>query len=150
MAEENIESSISQMQVLEQNLRGIEMQKQNMQLQILESENSLKELKDYKLLFRFSNFFTDDNTSYNMAMLVNFAKMHYSKGNIEEGDKVLNIIIQNLFKEKVKENQFPLYVVNLIIFTLLHKGLNDLVIKIVKYKKIYEVLNELKLIKNNK
>ena len=109
-----------------------------------------KELKDYKLLFRFSNFFTDDNTSYNMAMLVNFAKMHYSKGNIEEGDKVLNIIIQNLFKEKVKENQFPLYVVNLIIFTLLHKGLNDLVIKIVKYKKIYEVLNELKLIKNNK
>ena len=48
MAEENIESSISQMQVLEQNLRGIEMQKQNMQLQILESENSLKELKDYK------------------------------------------------------------------------------------------------------
>lgn len=44
---ENIESKISQMQVLEQNLRGIEMQKQNMQLQMLEAENSLKELKDY-------------------------------------------------------------------------------------------------------
>jgi prefoldin beta subunit len=44
---ENVEAEISQMQVLEQNLRGIEMQKQNMQLQLMESENSLKELKGY-------------------------------------------------------------------------------------------------------
>ena len=44
---ENVEGQIAQLQMLEQNLKSIEMQKQNMQLQLLESENSLKELKDY-------------------------------------------------------------------------------------------------------
>jgi len=43
----DIQMEISQLQMLEQNLRSIDMQKQNMQMQLLESENSLKELKDY-------------------------------------------------------------------------------------------------------
>ncbi|MDP3917118.1 MAG: prefoldin subunit beta [Nanoarchaeota archaeon] len=47
MKEKNIQEDISQLQGIEQNLRGIEMQKQNMQMQLLESENSIKELKDY-------------------------------------------------------------------------------------------------------
>ena len=44
----NIESEISKLQLLEQNLKGIEMQKQNVQLQLFESENSLKELEGYE------------------------------------------------------------------------------------------------------
>ncbi len=44
----NIESEISRLQVLEQNLKGIEMQRQNVQLQLFESENSLNELKNYE------------------------------------------------------------------------------------------------------
>ena len=43
----NVETNIVQLQSLEQNLRNIDMQKQNMQLQLMESENSLKELKEY-------------------------------------------------------------------------------------------------------
>jgi prefoldin beta subunit len=43
----NVEANIAQLQSLEQNLRNIDMQKQNMQLQLMESENSLKELKEY-------------------------------------------------------------------------------------------------------
>ena len=46
--EANIESEISKLQLLEQNLKGIEMQKQNVQLQLFESENSLKELESYE------------------------------------------------------------------------------------------------------
>ena len=44
----NIESEISKLQLLEQNLKGIEMQKQNVQLQLFESENSLKELPEIR------------------------------------------------------------------------------------------------------
>lgn len=44
----NIEAEISRLQVLEQSLKGMEMQKQNVQLQLFESENSLKELKGYE------------------------------------------------------------------------------------------------------
>ena len=44
----NIEAEISRLQVLEQNLKGMEMQKQNVQLQLFESENSLKELNGYE------------------------------------------------------------------------------------------------------
>lgn len=44
----NFEGQVAQLQILEQNLKNIEMQKQNMQLQLLESQNSLKELKDYQ------------------------------------------------------------------------------------------------------
>jgi prefoldin beta subunit len=44
----NIESEISQLQMIEQNLKNIGAQKQNMVLHLMESENSLKELKDYK------------------------------------------------------------------------------------------------------
>ena len=44
----NIESEISQLQVIEQNLKNIGMQKQNMALHLMESESSIKELKDYK------------------------------------------------------------------------------------------------------
>jgi prefoldin beta subunit len=48
MAEkEDMEASISQLQMIEQNLKSSEMQKQNMHLQLMESENSLKELKGY-------------------------------------------------------------------------------------------------------
>ena len=48
MTEEfNMESEIARLQVLEQSLKGVEMQKQNIQLQLMETENSLKELKDY-------------------------------------------------------------------------------------------------------
>ncbi len=43
----NIEAEISRLQVLEQSLKGMEMQKQNVQLQLFESENSLKELEGY-------------------------------------------------------------------------------------------------------
>ncbi len=44
----NIEAEISRLQILEQSLKGMEMQKQNMQLQLFESENSLKELDGYE------------------------------------------------------------------------------------------------------
>ncbi len=48
MTEEfNLETAISQLQVLEQSLKGMEMQKQNVQLQLMESENSMKELEGY-------------------------------------------------------------------------------------------------------
>ena len=44
----NMESEISQLQMIEQNLKNSGMQKQNMMLHLMESENSLKELKNYK------------------------------------------------------------------------------------------------------
>ncbi len=44
----NVEHGIAQLQMLEQNLKSIEMQRQSMQMQLIESENSLKELQDYK------------------------------------------------------------------------------------------------------
>lgn len=102
---------------------------------------------DLKMTFKYSRFFSNPETSFHLAMLVNIAKMHYSNANIEEGDKVLSMIVQNFVKDKVKETDFPFYVVNLIIFTLLYKGLTDLVFQIVKYRKIYEVLTLVKLIK---
>jgi len=44
----DFEASIAQLQTLENSLRSIGMQKQNMQLQLIEAENSLRELKGYK------------------------------------------------------------------------------------------------------
>lgn len=102
---------------------------------------------DYKLTFKYSKFFTQPDTSFNISMLVNVAKMHYSNNKIEDGDKVLNAIIETLVKEKVPESEFPFFVVNMIIFTLLYKGLTELVLKIIKYRKIYEVLAEVRLFK---
>lgn len=105
-------------------------------------------LSSLKLIFKYQNFFTTPEVAFSLAMLVNITKMHYSQGNILEGDKTLALIIQNIMKEKVLESEFPFYVLNLVIFTLLHKGYVELVTKIVKYRKIYEVLTEVKLIKN--
>ncbi len=43
----NVESQMAQLQMLEQNLKSLEMQIQSMHLQLVESENSLNELKSY-------------------------------------------------------------------------------------------------------
>jgi len=48
MVEKSMENEIAQLQMLEQNLKSIEMQKQNFQLQLVESENSLKEIEKYE------------------------------------------------------------------------------------------------------
>ena len=49
MTEKNsMESDISQLQMIEQNLKNIGAQKQNMSLHLMESESSLKELDNYK------------------------------------------------------------------------------------------------------
>ena len=48
MVEKTMENEIAQLQMLEQNLESIEMQKQNFQLQLVESENSLKEIENYE------------------------------------------------------------------------------------------------------
>ena len=47
----------------------------------------------------------------------------------------------------IAESDFPNYVINLIIYTLLNKNMHDKVLKIVKYRKVFEVLKELNIIK---
>lgn len=109
-----------------------------------------EELQEFKCLSKFSNSFSQKEISFHISILVNFAKLNYNQGNYEEGDKVLNAIINKLYILRVPEIDYPIFVINLILFSLLHKGLTSLVIKIVKYKKIFEVLQEVKLLKNNK
>ena len=109
-----------------------------------------EELQEFKNVSKFSNSFTQKEISYHISILVNFAKLNYTQGKFEDGDKVLNAIINKLYILRVPEVDYPIFVINLILFSLLHRGLTSLVIKIVKYRKIFEVLQEVKLLKNNK
>ena len=102
---------------------------------------------DFKSQFVLNNstFIKEDN--FRNSIQVSLIKYYYNKGDLEKGDRILCLFIDSLIKNDIAESDFPNYVINLIIYTLLNKNMHDKVLKIVKYRKVFEVLKELNIIK---
>ena len=101
---------------------------------------------DLKMDFKYCKLITK-SASFKICLLVNCAKHHYSNSNFTEGDKILEAIVSHLVKEKVPEHEFPLYVINLIVYVLLKKGMIENTLKVIKFSKILEVLSEINIFK---
>lgn len=87
--------------------------------------------------------------SFKSGVQVGLVKYYFSQGDIQSGDMVLSSIIKNIMKNNTPEHDFPLYIMNLLIYSLLYKGCYSQVIRIIKFKRVYEVIKEMNLVKEN-
>ena len=120
----------------------------------LDSNNLHKYIIDDKLKAEkiksscISNLVVFENTNAFFSIKINLVIYYFSNLMFNEGDKILVTIINDLiYNKNLTEYNFPLNIVNLLIYTLLHKNMNNKVINLVKYKNVFELLAELNIIK---
>lgn len=103
-------------------------------------------IKDFKMTYLFNKQPASQEISFKVSLQLSLVTHFYNKGEIDAGDKILFSLIEP-FTQGTAESDFPCHFINFLIFSLLHKGKIELVIKIVKYRKVFEVLKDLNIIK---